>query len=68
MALTHERALIFLALLGIWACQATSRTLHDASMLERHEQWMAQYGRTYKDNAEKERRLTIFKDNVETPI
>lgn len=26
---------------------------------------MAQYGCTYKDNAEKERRLTIFKDNVE---
>ncbi|GMY37692.1 senescence-specific cysteine protease SAG39-like [Fagus crenata] len=65
MALTHERALIFPAQLGIWACQATSRTLHDASILERHEQWMAQYGCTYKDNADKERRLTIFKDNVE---
>ncbi|PKI62908.1 hypothetical protein CRG98_016745 [Punica granatum] len=33
-------------------------------MHERHEQWMAQYGRTYSDNAEKERRFQIFKENV----
>ncbi|KAL4627061.1 hypothetical protein ACB092_05G140100 [Castanea dentata] len=65
MALTPEKGLFFLSLVFIWACQATSRTLHEASMLERHEQWIAMYGRTYEDNAEKERRFGIFKDNVE---
>ncbi|KAA8519682.1 hypothetical protein F0562_013873 [Nyssa sinensis] len=42
-----------------------SRTLPRASMSERHEQWMARYGREYKDNAEKERRFKIFMDNVQ---
>jgi KDEL-tailed cysteine endopeptidase len=65
MALTAARALIFLVLLGIWACQATSRTLHEASMPERHEKWMAYYRRAYKNNAEKEMRLKLFKQNVE---
>jgi len=58
MALTSGRALIFVVVLGIWACQASCRTLHDhhdeASMLERHEKWMANYGRTYKLKADKE--------------
>ncbi|GAB2252621.1 hypothetical protein Droror1_Dr00005468 [Drosera rotundifolia] len=35
------------------------------SMAERHEQWMAQYGRVYKDAAEKEMRFNILKKNVE---
>lgn len=34
-------------------------------MLQRHEEWMAQHGRVYKDAVEKERRYKIFKDNVE---
>lgn len=34
-------------------------------MMERHEQWMAQYGREYKNITEKEERYTIFKANVE---
>ncbi|XVF14541.1 hypothetical protein REPUB_Repub09cG0070300 [Reevesia pubescens] len=33
-------------------------------MYERHEQWMAQYGRVYHDNNERERRFNIFKENV----
>lgn len=33
--------------------------------MERHEQWMAQYGREYKNITEKEERYTIFKANVE---
>ncbi|PIA37395.1 hypothetical protein AQUCO_03000173v1, partial [Aquilegia coerulea] len=41
-----------------------SRTLPEASMIERHEQWMVQYGRVYNDAAEKETRLEIFKENV----
>lgn len=35
------------------------------TMTERHEQWMAKYGRTYNDAAEKARRLEIFKSNME---
>lgn len=34
-------------------------------MAERHEHWMARYGRTYHDALEKERRFEIFKENVE---
>ncbi|XVF60823.1 hypothetical protein PTKIN_Ptkin08bG0079000 [Pterospermum kingtungense] len=48
---------ICLALLftvGVLVCQATFRNLQDASMYERHEQWMAQYGRVYKDNNERD--------------
>ncbi|KAG6691258.1 hypothetical protein I3842_10G057200 [Carya illinoinensis] len=56
---------ILLTLLGIWVAQAPSRTLHEASMLESHEEWMALYGRTYKDSAENEMRFKLFKLNVE---
>ncbi|KAJ8761372.1 hypothetical protein K2173_001502 [Erythroxylum novogranatense] len=52
--------------LGIWAPQAWSRSLlYDASMKERHEMWMAHYGRVYKDSAEKEKRFKIFTENLE---
>ncbi|CAK9152593.1 unnamed protein product [Ilex paraguariensis] len=54
-----------LIILGMWASQAASRTLPEASISERHEEWMAHYGRVYKNIAEKERRLMIFKENVE---
>lgn len=66
MAFSVERKLIIAALilLGAWTCQATSRTLPEASMLERHEQWMTQYGRVYKDEAEKYMQFQIFKDNI----
>ncbi|KAB8117169.1 hypothetical protein EE612_058850 [Oryza sativa] len=36
----------------------------DAAMAARHERWMAQHGRVYKDAAEKARRLEVFKANV----
>ncbi|XP_028752648.1 senescence-specific cysteine protease SAG39-like [Neltuma alba] len=52
-------------LLGMLAFQASSRTLQDASMRERHEEWMVQYGRVYKDTQDKEKRFSIFKQNVE---
>ncbi|KAI3714116.1 hypothetical protein L1987_72706 [Smallanthus sonchifolius] len=42
---------------------------HAASRLlsrnENHEQWMARYGRKYKDADEKERRSKIFQENVQ---
>ncbi|EEF39860.1 cysteine protease, putative [Ricinus communis] len=50
---------------GLWASQAWSRLLYDATINERHEMWMAKYGRVYKDRAEKEERFKIFKENVE---
>ncbi|XP_047094510.1 senescence-specific cysteine protease SAG39-like [Lolium rigidum] len=36
----------------------------DLSMVARHEAWMAQYGRVYKDAAEKAHRFDVFNDNV----
>ncbi|KAF9590291.1 hypothetical protein IFM89_032299 [Coptis chinensis] len=56
---------IVLVILSLWACQAASRTLNEASMLERYEHWMVQYGRVYNDATEKDRRFEIFKENVE---
>ncbi|KAK9221669.1 hypothetical protein WN944_010096 [Citrus x changshan-huyou] len=67
MAFTSQQQCLCLALilLGAWIPQAmSSRTLQDAAMYERYEQWMARYGRVYRDNAEKEKRFTIFKQNV----
>ncbi|KAK4268169.1 hypothetical protein QN277_024858 [Acacia crassicarpa] len=54
-----------LVLVGMLAFQASSRTLQEASIKERYEQWMVQYGRVYKDSLEKEKRFNIFKQNVE---
>ncbi|KDP45578.1 hypothetical protein JCGZ_17185 [Jatropha curcas] len=68
MALTTQHQCIFLALIFILAAlasQAIARSLQDASMYERHEDWMAQNGRVYKDANEKEIRYKIFKENVE---
>lgn len=50
---------------GFWAFETTSRTLQDASTYERYEQWMAQYGKVYKDSHEKEMRYKIFKENAD---
>ncbi|KAJ0581632.1 putative fruit bromelain [Helianthus annuus] len=41
------------------------RTLSQETMLQRHQQWMAQYGRVYRDYVEKEMRFKIFSNNVE---
>ncbi|OVA15432.1 Peptidase C1A [Macleaya cordata] len=44
------------------------RVLHESSSsstADRHQQWMTQYGKVYKDLAEKESRFKIFKTNVE---
>ncbi|XP_058095652.1 senescence-specific cysteine protease SAG39-like [Magnolia sinica] len=65
MASLNKSFLLALFMLGVWASQAMGRTLQEASMSNRHERWMAQYGHTYKDAAEKELRFKIFKDNVE---
>ncbi|KAK7840130.1 ervatamin-B [Quercus suber] len=67
MALTQQKKLITVMffILETLISQAMCRTLLEDSLAERHEQWMVQYGRSYKDSAEKEKRFKIFKDNVE---
>ncbi|XP_007216164.2 senescence-specific cysteine protease SAG39 [Prunus persica] len=55
---------LILIMLRTWSSEATSRSLQDASMYGRHEQWMARYARTYNDIREKEKRFNIFKENV----
>ncbi|XP_048136787.1 senescence-specific cysteine protease SAG39-like [Rhodamnia argentea] len=64
-ALVGKLVLAMVAVLGLLASQAWSRELQEATMRERHEQWMVRHGRMYADAAEKERRFSIFKDNVE---
>ncbi|KAG8494520.1 hypothetical protein CXB51_012164 [Gossypium anomalum] len=56
-------ALIFV--LGIWASQASSRSVPEVSMSDRFEQWVSSYSRLYQDAAEKEKRFQIFKENME---
>lgn len=65
MAISYQCLFVAFFILGAWNYQAMSRTLYDASMSTRHEQWMERHGRVYKDAMEKDRRLQIFKDNVE---
>ncbi|XP_059657329.1 senescence-specific cysteine protease SAG39-like [Cornus florida] len=54
-----------LLIFGMGISAVTSRTLNEVSMIDRHEQWMARYGRVYKDSVEKEMRFKIFNDNME---
>ncbi|GAB2231601.1 hypothetical protein Droror1_Dr00010619 [Drosera rotundifolia] len=67
MAFTKFMLFAALFVVGIFSSSVCSaRPLTSASsIVERHEQWMAQYGRVYKDAAEKEMRFNIFKKNVE---
>ncbi|GAB2232880.1 hypothetical protein Droror1_Dr00011945 [Drosera rotundifolia] len=59
--------LAFIFAVGLFASNvASSRLLSsELSMTERHEQWIKQYGRVYKNAAEKQRRFEIFKKNIE---
>ncbi|XP_059637067.1 senescence-specific cysteine protease SAG39-like [Cornus florida] len=54
-----------LLILRMGISEVTCRTLNEVSMIDRHEQWMAHYGKVYKDNVEKEMRFKIFKSNME---
>ena len=65
MAMAHQCFLLKLIVLGVWIYGAMARGIADVPMSRRHEQWMAQYGRVYKDAVEKEQRFQIFKDNYE---
>ncbi|KAK4858006.1 hypothetical protein QYF36_019974 [Acer negundo] len=68
MALTHKKAFVIpllMVLVTLASHQATSRTLDVDFIAQKHEQWIAQLGRTYLDSAEKERRFQIFKKNYD---
>ncbi|XP_060190013.1 zingipain-2-like [Lycium barbarum] len=68
MALVLEWKMLFVVLFvifGMYVSEVTSRNLQESSsMLEKHELWMARHGRTYENDAEKAKRLNIFKENV----
>ncbi|CAN6234397.1 unnamed protein product [Urochloa humidicola] len=59
---------LLLAILGcvcfFSAVLAARELSDDSAMVDRHEQWMLQYGCIYKDDAEKARRFEVFKANV----
>ncbi|KAL3739732.1 hypothetical protein ACJRO7_021063 [Eucalyptus globulus] len=68
MAFTLKSDLIIslVLILGAWAWHAMSvRPLHDPTIAEQHEQWMANYGRTYNDLQEKAKRQAIFAKNLQ---
>ncbi|XP_022017702.1 senescence-specific cysteine protease SAG39 [Helianthus annuus] len=65
LKVNNSLALTMLLLVGILSTKVMSRSLHEVSMVEKHEQWMAVHGHVYKDAAEKEMRFEIFKSNVE---
>ncbi|KAI9070800.1 hypothetical protein K1719_047230, partial [Acacia pycnantha] len=57
---------LLLLILTFWSYGAVSRKVQESSSsLERHEQWMAKYGKVYDDVAEKQKRFEIFKNNVQ---
>ncbi|KAL5726330.1 Senescence-specific cysteine protease sag39 [Ranunculus cassubicifolius] len=56
--------IIFLLLVNC-SSKAMSRELQETSMKDRHELWMKNYGRSYKDSAEKALRFQVFRTNVE---
>lgn len=64
MALSTSK-LSILAILFLATWGSASRQLPKPSMMERHERWMLEYGRTYKGEEEKAARFAIFKENVE---
>ncbi|GJR73691.1 senescence-specific cysteine protease SAG39-like protein [Tanacetum coccineum] len=68
MSSTNHTSLVCLVLLFFSATllsNAASRFLPETSSYESHEQWMARYGRVYKDIYEKEQRSKIFQENVQ---
>ncbi|KAK7405063.1 hypothetical protein VNO78_06240 [Psophocarpus tetragonolobus] len=51
--------------LTVWTPHVICRRLPEEYSYERHEKWMARYGKVYKDDAEKENRFQIFNNNVQ---
>ncbi|KAF8655029.1 hypothetical protein HU200_033625 [Digitaria exilis] len=55
---------IFVCAFSCSAALAARDLSDDSAMVARHEQWMAQYNRVYKDANEKAQRFEVFKANV----
>ncbi|CAM0914016.1 unnamed protein product [Alopecurus aequalis] len=65
MTISKATILAILGCLCLCSSVLAARELsNDLSMVPRHKSWMAQYGRVYKDAAEKAQRLEVFKANV----
>ncbi|GAY53130.1 hypothetical protein CUMW_147040 [Citrus unshiu] len=64
---TFSTLMIVTMIIVTWAShQVMSRTSHKTgNIAAKHEQWMVESARTYKDQAEKEMRFKIFKKNHE---
>ncbi|XP_022715771.1 zingipain-2-like [Durio zibethinus] len=58
-------SLVLFFIFGTLASHAISRTLPEAAIANKHEQWMARFGRVYENQSEKDKRFKIFKDNLE---
>ncbi|OMO92558.1 hypothetical protein COLO4_17495 [Corchorus olitorius] len=58
-------SLVLLFIFGTLASQAMSHAVHEAAVAAKYEQWIADYGRKYLNNLEKEKRFKIFKDSLE---
>ncbi|CAK8530680.1 unnamed protein product [Lathyrus sativus] len=56
---------VCIIILCSYAYLSTSRTLHESSVVDAHQQWMIKHGRTYTNSYEMEKRLQIFKENLE---
>ncbi|KAL8460650.1 hypothetical protein ACS0TY_032244 [Phlomoides rotata] len=68
MASLYQKQYILIVLavtIMVTLTRTTSRVIPETSMRERHEQWMSDYGREYKNGIEKEERYNIFKANAE---
>lgn len=63
--LSKKLAVALVTLAVACAHALAARDLVDAAAIaQRHERWMAKHGRAYADDAEKARRLEVFRDNV----
>ena len=57
----NHYVLVLFLILTVWISRVMSRGLIRS---ERHEKWIAQYGKVYKDAVE-EKRFQVFKNNVQ---
>lgn len=64
MALKLTTMLVFAILLVLESANRARARTPDAVMVKRHEKWMVQHRRTYKDETEKAKRFKTFKKNV----
>ena len=65
MAISKALMLGILGCLCLCSLVLAARELSDdLSMVARHDSWMVQYSRLYKDATEKAQRFEVFKDNV----